>query len=831
MRSLNEDIDTLGRCLGAVLLEQEGQAFFDLEERVRTQTKKLREQGADTSPMQPLLAAVSTEDAVRLVQAFSSYFLLINLAEEHERVRRAAHRERAHGEGLTQALLMLKEDGHTAKSAGELIASIDLGLTFTAHPTEMRRRTVRGHLEAISKAIPELQSPTAVEEITAHVEALWSTPPLRQRQPTVHDEVNAGLAYVDVLSSVLPSLERELNAAFVQVFGPAPALALPLSFHSWMGGDRDGNPFVTPEVTRETFALHAERARTTLLRQISNAFGELSQNIEGGGPDEPFRAVLADAHRKLSAKVLFDVEAVTTGLVRDVRAAHQSRSADWFALPLKVQSRIFGLHLVSLDIREHSKLTGEAVETLLGFAGIEGYGALPEEKKVEVLRKELATQRPLLPVGTAVPEALTLVLEPLRAARKAMAAAGPRAFGHYIVSMSEQASDLLEVLVLAREKGVCLVPVPLFETLADLQRAPEVMKAVLAMPEYRAALQGQVQEVMIGYSDSNKDAGFVAANWALHEAQREIAQVCADAGVRHRFFHGRGTSVGRGGGPMARGILGQPAGTIGAGIRITEQGEALGDKYSHPALARRNLEQGLYGLLLAAGRKPQAVKPEWSKALDAASRQSVGLYRALVTDPGFLPFFEAVTPIREISKLRIASRPVRRPGPALLANLRAIPWVMAWTQCRAIVPGWLGLGASLESIGVDLAREMYAQWPFFRSMLDNAQTGLAKSDMQIFRAYRTLSTDDTLGVQLEASFERAVKAVEGVLGGSLLSNEPRLQRSILLRNPYIEPIHRLQVELLRRARAMPAEAPLPEDLERALVLSLHGIAAGMRNTG
>jgi len=825
MSTLSDVVDTLGRCLGAVLREQEGADFYALEEGVRTQTKQLREAGEDTEPMQKVMAAVSTEDAARLVQAFSSYFLLINLAEEHERVRRAAAPDQPRREGLAQALIKLKEDGHTAQTAAQLIQSVDLGLTFTAHPTEMRRRTVRGHLEAISRAIPALPAPLAVEEIAAHVEALWSTPPLRQRQPTVNDEVNAGLAYVDVLSSVLPGLERELNAAFAEVFGPAQPLSLPLSFHSWIGGDRDGNPFVTPEVTRQTLAVHADRARTTLMNQVSSTFADLSQTL--GGTDEPFRAVLADAHRKLSDREPIDTEAFATGLVEATRQAKQLRSADWFALPLKVQSRVFGLHLASLDIREHSKLTGEAVGQLLAFAGVENYGELKEAEKAAALRQELATQRPLLPIGTAASKELAAVLDPLRAA----ASAGPRAFGRYIVSMSEQPSDLLEVLVLAREAGVKLVPVPLFETLADLERAPAVMKALFEMPEYRTALKGQVQEIMIGYSDSNKDAGFVAANWALHEAQRTLAQVCADAGVRHRFFHGRGTSVGRGGGPMARGILGQPAGTVGAGIRITEQGEALGDKYSHPALARRNLEQGLYALLLAAGRKGAPVKPEWSKALEAAAEKSVDLYRAFVTDPGFLPFFEAVTPIREISRLRIASRPVRRPGPAQLSNLRSIPWVMAWTQCRAIVPAWLGLGASLESIGVELARDMYSTWPFFRSMLDNAQSGLAKSDMVIFRAYRTLSTDDTLGAQVEANFDRAVRAVEAVLNGPLLSNEPRLQKSIALRNPYIDPIHRLQVELLRRTRELPADATLPEPLERALVLSLHGVAAGMRNTG
>ncbi len=282
---------------------------------------------------------------------------------------------------------------------------------------------------------------------------------------------------------------------------------------------------------------------------------------------------------------------------------------------------------------------------------------------------------------------------------------------------------------------------------------------------------------------------------------------------------------------MARGMLGQPAGTVGAGIRITEQGEALSDKYSHPALARRNLEQGLHGLLVAAGRKPRTLDAKWPQALTRASAASVEAYRALVRDPGFLPFFEAVTPIREISKLRIASRPVRRPGAASLSNLRAIPWVMAWTQCRANVPGWFGLAEALESVELKLAQAMYEQWPFFGSMLDNAQMALAKSDFSIFSAYRTLSSDQVIGPRIEAAFAKTVSLVEAIIGGSLLKNEPRLARSIRLRNPYIDPIHRAQVELLRQARAYGDDETLPESLERPLVLSLHGIAAGMRNTG
>jgi phosphoenolpyruvate carboxylase len=826
--SLNETVDLLGRCLGTVLREQEGEAFFALEERVRLGTKELRDQRRTTAPMQETLDRLELDAAERLVRAFSTYFQLINLAEEHARVERVLEPSTGmRKEGFEQALRTLQSEGLDADAAARLIAGVDLGLTFTAHPTEMRRRTVRGHLKEISDLLAD---PKAADDITAHVEALWRTPWLRHRQPTVRDEVNGGLAYVEIIAQVLPGLERDLEAAFARVFGTRRRLHLPLSLHSWMGGDRDGNPHVTPKVTEETLALHAERAERGLLSAFDESFARLSQSDEGGA-QEPYRdrlRTVADAVRGHDAGAVIER---TAALERALIDARQTRSADVLERPLALRARMLGLHYASLDVREHSSLTGAAVAQLLEQDGRPGYLELTEPQKIDVLRRELATRRPLLPAGQTAPEAIARVVDPLRAAHAARARAGERAFGRYIVSMSEQPSDLLEVLVLAREAGLTVAPVPLFETLDDLKRAPAVMQQVLSMPEYRRALGDDVQEVMIGYSDSSKDGGFVAANWALHEAQRHVARVCAEAGVRHRFFHGRGTSIGRGGGPTARAMLGQPAGTVGAGIRITEQGEALQDKYSHPALAWRNLEQALYGLLLAAGRPSTPLEPAWLSAMESAAAVSAQAYRALVHDPRFLPFFEAVTPIREISRLRIASRPVRRPGPSQLSNLRAIPWVMSWTQCRAIVPGWYGLDVGLDAVTLPLARTLYEGWPFFRSMIDNAQMALAKTDLDVFDAYCTLATDGSLAALVRSRFATTVEKVCAVTQAELLANEPRLMRSIQLRNPYIDPIHRLQVGLLRKARALPESAELPAQLETALLMSLHGIAAGMRNTG
>lgn len=830
-QDLRSDVNRLGRTLGQVLREQEGEAFFDLVEQVRAEVRGVRAGGSDAG-LRALLEGLDARTAGNLTRAFSWYFQLVNLAEEHERVRVLSAAQGVRPQSLEQALTELKAQGLSADEAEALLARLDLGLTFTAHPTEMRRRTVRHHLVQIARELPRLDD-AALERVAAHVEALWGTPELRRLGPTVQDEVKGGLTYITSIAQALPELQRDLTRAFARVYGRETAAQLPLSFSSWMGGDRDGNPFVTPQATRETLALHRGRARELLLAAVRRAYSDLSQDTQE--TPEPYRSELQALHdaveRGEPVELLPRLEALHARLC----AGGQRRSAELLLTPLLTLARVFGQHLVSLDVREHSAQTGAAVARLLAQAGVEtDYLALPEHAKQEVLTRELRSRRPLWPAGEALPPELEAAIGPIREVQAAARVSGPRAFGRYVISMAESVSDVLEPLLLAREVGARVLPVPLFETLADLTRAPQVVWELLSVPEYRAVLGGDVQEIMLGYSDSNKDAGFLAANWALHEAQRQVSAVCRRAGVPWRFFHGRGTSIGRGGGPAARAILGQPAGTIDAGVRITEQGEALADKYSHPVLARRNLEQALYGLLLAAARPAGELPVEWTDALGRAARASAAAYRALVDDPAFLPFFEAVTPIHEIARLNIASRPVRRPGAPTLSNLRAIPWVMSWTQNRANLPGWYGLAQGLRMIGPELARELYAAWPFFRSMLDNAQMSLAKTDLLIFEEYLHLAGagegGGELAGRLRAAYAETVALVQEAVGAELLASEPRLRESIRLRNPYIDPIHRVQVELLRRARAAGGEKQADET-GRPLLLSLQGIAAGVRNTG
>ena len=854
----------LGRCLGAVLREQEGERFFLLEEDVREMTKRLRRRPTDTATtakLEKIVRGLDVRDAEALVRAFSHYFNLVNLAEERHRVRRRSSaipsddrkgKTEPRRQSLHDAIHSLKARGWTARKILSLVGSLELGLTFTAHPTEMRRRTVRHHLELIAAELPNFESEStqteALERVSARIEALWGTLELHARNPTVRDEVRGGLYYLTFIREALPELERDLREAVAQEFGESTVErgvpALPLKLYSWIGGDRDGNPNVTPEVTRDTLSMHADRARTELQSVLRALFANLSEHRArvtapkelGHGDLEPWRAEVQAAHDGLDGEHPIDPVPALERVVAALERAHQSRAAGVFARPALTQSRTFGRHLVSLDIRDFSGKLEGAIHDLLAVGGVSpDYASLPEASRVEILERELSSPRPLLPRGAARSENIQWALEPLESMREARARAGHAAFGRYVISHAETVSDVLEVLILAREAGVGDVDVsPLFETLEDLEVAPAVMTRLLESPIYRAHVGDRVQEVMIGYSDSNKEAGFLAANWSLYTAQERMTEVFKRFHVSHRFFHGRGTSIGRGGGPAARGIQAQPPGTIGAGLRLTEQGEALADRYASPALAKRNLEQLLYALIVSAAQEPTDWPDQYRDALDRAAKVSREVYEEFVHDPGFVSFFEAATPIREIASLKIASRPVRRPGPASLENLRAIPWVMSWTQTRANLPGWYGLGAGLEVIEKKypgLASEMYRQWPFFRSLLDNAQMSLAKADMGLFARYASLAKDQTLAVRIQKEFARTLKLVTRATGTKLLETEAVLKRSIDLRNPYVDPIHHVQVELLRRYRRLPDDHADRPALERALMLSIQGIAAGLRNTG
>lgn len=828
MRTLAQDVRDLGALLGDVLREQAGEVAFHRVETLRREIVELRKTGGDTSEVARTLSSLSAAELEVLVRAFSLYFLLTNLAEEHERLRRRrAGGARRHT--FDEAMATLAARGLGAREVHELITSTRLMLTFTAHPTEMRRRTVRGHLRAITDEVPALDEANARARIGAHIESLWSTLQLRERAPTVHDEINAGLHHVAVLAAALPEVDADLRAAYSRQFREPLTASLPLSLCSWIGGDRDGNPFVTADVTKDALRLQRDQATRLLRESLFSLFENVSQHREllgGDAPqadadEEPLRARVRDMLKSVRLDPHFDPTTELHALRSEMQRRGQRRGASAFLDPVLCRAALFGRRLAALDLREHSDRIGAAAALALAQGGVNDYELKGEEQKCALLEGALAGDT--LPTAPTA-DAYELVAAPLRVLRDERISDT-----RFVVSMTRGVSDLLEVLLVARHERARVLPTPLFETLDDLRAAPAVMTAAMASPAFRAALGTEVLEVMLGYSDSTKDAGPTAAAFALFEAQGAVADVCRAANVEWRFFHGRGTSLGRGGGPMARAILGQPAGTLGRGLRITEQGEALADKYGHPAWARRNLEQGIVAVLLGAARAetetlPAAHVEAWRHASDVARAE----YRALVDHADFLRFFDTVTPLQEIARLRIASRPVRRPGAPSLENLRAIPWVMAWNQTRANLPGWYGVDAALSAMPLQTRRAMFTSWPAFRSFLENVQMALAKTDATIFRAY--LALDDArspLGARIIEARARAIAFVEETCEASLLAHEPHLLRSIHLRNPYIEPIHRAQIELLLRSRR---DGRTPHT-DRALLATILGIAAGVRGAG
>ena len=770
------------------------------------------------------------------------------------------------------------------------IEQLDIQPTLTAHPTEVKRYTIRLKLERIAIAMRHLSewtlSPQAKEhleeEIYAEISTLWQTRELFTSKPTVLDEVKGALYYyqrslLDAVPRLMRDMENALETYFEEDSSRNP-LAPVVKFRSWIGGDRDGNPFVTPEVTTEAYRLQSELALTTYISDVdlmvqrlsqwderitlTQAFREnVAQTVEQEGEpnrftEAPYRQKLFFVHRFLNRELSQDLGSsepqegypnneagylADLDLIEDTLLTGQGeRAASAFVRPARYRASAFGFELAALDIREHSKFHEAAVHDLLAYSGVsDTYKTLNEDERIELLTKELASKRPLAPQGAELEEETQRALSFPRVFKRMQGIFGLGATGSYVVSMTEGVSDILEPLILAKEANLSEIDAtPLFETQQDLLNAPDILTRLLSIPVYKAHVNKRgVQEVMIGYSDSNKDAGFLSANWALYQAQEGIAEVCRKFEIPLRIFHGRGTSIGRGGGPTGQAILAQPPGSLGGRMRLTEQGEALNERYSDPDLAHRHLEQVAHAFILSSARDardlpelPQAFRD----AMDKASKAAKERYRSFLETDGFLDLYHTVTPIEEISRLNIGSRPARRKGEKSLSNLRAIPWVFSWTQCRANLPGWFGLGSGLSILDDKDLSTMYAEWPFFKTMIDFAQMSLAKADMEIFETYFELVPDKlrtTFWPLIKDEFDLSVKQIERSTGRGLLEGNSSLSRGIELRNPYVDPISYLQVELLNRLRNLHSESPDKEGLDYAVLVSLLGISAGMRNTG
>jgi phosphoenolpyruvate carboxylase len=933
-RALREDIRFLGNLLGEILREQAGADIFEAEETLRQGFKALRQADADGAELKPrlleLVATMPTDAAAKVVRAFAIYFQLVNLAEQHHRVRRvrayamAADPVPARG-SLGDVVARLAASGVSSQAVRALLPKLLIAPVFTAHPTEILRRTVLDKHHRLAQALETRDNPrlTPAERgaletaIAFEIESLWQTDEVHHRAPTVMDEARHGLYYFDeVLFDVVPTLYAELERALERHY-PGEAFDIPsfLRFGAWMGGDRDGNPNVTAPTTYQ--ALYAAR-RLILRRYIAVAehissmmsqsthwttvspalerslateaarFPAVAAEFGERNPFEPYRQKLAFIHHRLKRTLALTpetLEAASQGgtvdrtdgyqsageLLQDLRLMQESllankgtRAACALLETWRRQVETFGLHTAALDVRQHSEVHEAAIADIAATLRLlpRPFTELTEADRLDWLASELTNLRPLVPTELEAFEPMTReVVSTFRAIAEGRRVFGPAALGAYVISMTTRASDVLTVLLFLKTVGLFkanpegtvrtgMQVVPLLETIDDLRNAPALLERLFSLPIYRAHLRalGDMQEIMLGYSDSNKDGGILTSNWELYKAQQALWEVARRHGISLSLFHGRGGSVGRGGGPAHQAILAQPPGTINGRIKLTEQGEVIAGKYGLPPIALRNLELSTSAVLESTLRPAlHAQAPNdvarWEAAMEDLSRRAFASYRRIVYDePGFLAFFQAATPLDLMGQLRIGSRPAKRKATSAIEDLRAIPWVFSWTQSRFILPGWLGFGSALEAYWQEdpearlaLLQDMYRRFPFFHALTSNVEMTLAKADLTIARHYvEGLVTDVDLRERiwgLIADEHRRAEAMVLRITGerALLDATPTLQRSIAVRNPYVDPLSYLQVELLRRFREQDDHAPAL--LEHALKLTVNGIAAGMKNTG
>ncbi len=911
---LSATIRMLGDILGETIVEQEGQAIYELEEQIRGCSKDLRSGDAAAGDQLRQLIPALVADLPRakwILQAFATYFQLVNLAEEHHRVQvlrqrsqKAADAGVEMDETIGEAIRRLADAGLSPAEVQQVLDQLFISPVYTAHPTESKRQTVQRILRRIAKLLVRYSSGDLItsetddlrNELHTCVVLLWQTDTARIRRRTVMDEArNNGLYFFEnTLFSVVPQIYDDVQVALRNSY-PNDAFQVPafLKYGTWIGGDRDGNPFVTFDVTRETLKAQKELVLNRYGRELTLLYEHLSQSTTRVKFSQEFLQSLDHDRQLLTSGELqfferFFQEPYRQKLIamyhriQATRDQNQQPDVDvgtrayaaagefWADLSLIQRSlnenrgerlsrevvrlmrlvEVFGFHLASMDIRQHSEKHDVATAELMQRNSIcEAYSELEEAAKVELLEQHIETAGRLQLDGIPADELESIQLfELIRESKQHIAT---QAIESYIISMTEGVSDVLEVALFAQRAGLfgAIDIVPLFETIDDLQAAPGIMRALFESPVYKRHLAGREnrQQVMIGYSDSNKDGGFLRANWMLYEAQREIANVAHEFGICLTLFHGRGGSIGRGGGPANRAILAQPPGSVRGRIKITEQGEVVSSRYANPQIARRHLEQLVSAAIQTAARPLDANDPrsDWHDAMEELSVLAYDMYRQLVERPEFLEYFHVATPIDQIDNLNIGSRPAKRRSNESIRDLRAIPWVFAWNQTRVNLPSWFGVGTALDtwmqadSSRLARLRLMYEEWPFFRVLFDNVQLGLGKSDMKIAELYAGLATDEVreeIFGAIETEFRLSEKTVLQVTNQSqILECEPWLQRSIRVRNPYVDPMNYLQAALLKRLRTTASEDPDNEELIKRLIaavrMSVNGIAAGVKNVG
>jgi len=866
---LRDDVRLLGQLLGETLHEQGGERLFETVEAVRRLSKAARTgSGSAATALRGLLADLDVHEAQQVARAFAHFLALANIAEQHHRIRRRRawrKKDAAPQRGSVPDVLdRLEAEG---VDLHEAVARLDIELVFTAHPTQVARRTILRKHERIAELLDRRDRTDLdpwdrdllVANLKREITTSWCTDEIRRHRPTPVDEARGGLAVIEAtVWDAVPTYLRVLDGQLRQRTGRGlPLTATPIRFGSWMGGDRDGNPRVTAGVTREVLLRSRWMANDLYLREVRALVDELSLGeatpelrAMAGEAAEPYRAVLKALRRELllqnrAIEAQLDGAPATASILEidqilaPLQACYDSLHAvgagvvaDGRLLDLLRRCHVFGLQLVRLDLRQEADRHTEALDAITTTLGLGSYAAWSEEERQAFLVRELENPRPLLPRGAVFSASVDEVLDTLRAIAEEPAGS----MGAYVISMASTPSDVLAVWLLQKELGVRhpLRVVPLFETQADLDGAGDALRTLLALPLYRERVGGR-QEVMIGYSDSAKDAGRLAAAWALYQAQEQLVAVAAEQGVGLTLFHGRGGTVGRGGGPTHKAILSQPPGSIDGTLRVTEQGEVIQAKFGFPGIAERTLELYTSAVLEASALPPCQPDPAWRETMEGLSTSAAAAYRAIVRHhPDFVPYFRTVTPEPELGTLNIGSRPARRKAGGGVESLRAIPWVFAWMQCRLLLPSWLGVGEALQQAidagQLEELRAMTRSWPFFKSTLDLIDMVLAKTEPQIFARYDEALVVPELrpmGEELLARLDTTRAAVLAVLEqDEHLDGLPVIRRSIAVRNPYVDPLNLLQVELLRRVRAGADPA-----LADALLVTVNGIAAGMRNTG
>ncbi len=917
-KPLSEQVNLLGATLGRVIREQAGEETLALVEELRRLCKEaanhnepaLRDEAATT------IRTLSLEQINMLLKAYTDFFHLVNKAEQQEIIRinrqrsRNSRPDKPRKESIAEAVFALREAGVSYEQLVDILHRLDIQPTLTAHPTEARRRSIMYKQKRIATLLGELWerslTPDEIaaigDEIYREIRLLMVTDEVRVERLTVQEEVDNGLFFLrNTIWDTIPRIYDDVRDAVKQYYGSEIEPAVFLQFRSWIGSDRDGNPNVKPDVTRQTAITHRRTAITLFLEELTNLRRELSLSeravpvpeplrvsIEADGrrftlPDywerqyafEPYRIKVSFMMLKLEA----ELAALDTAFLRGDARADRYNSAAFVAdlallhdalvetgfehiarhgllNKIYTNARAFGLHMAALDIRQHSRMHDAAVAALLARAGVTpAYSDLPEAEKLVLLTAELSNPRPLLPRGASLPEAEQEMLDTMEMIRY-IVDQEPEAVGSYIVSMTHDVSDLLEVMLLSKEVGLWSMEagvvhspldiVPLFETIEDLEAAEGFMRSIFANDVYRRHLasRGNMQEIMLGYSDSNKDGGYWMANWALHKGQAALGRVCKEFGVDFRLFHGRGGTVGRGGGRANQAILSMPGVSHSGRIRFTEQGEVISFRYALPDIAHRHLEQIVNAMLLATGHAGRASEEHSTtddaegQVMETISAASMRAYRGLIDHEHLWPWYINITPIAQISRLPIASRPVSRKSASEVdfESLRAIPWGFAWTQTRYMIPGWYGVGAGLKKVlderpeHLALLTKAFKNWTFFRAVLNNAQLEIARSRFDVAKYYADLAAGPSFHEVILQDYALARDAILAITGqDEVFDYNPVIQRSIALRNPYTDVLNLLQVELIRRHRAAPEEEK--EAFARAIFLSINGIAAAMQSTG